>query len=139
MKEKLYHCADTGSSENILKFGYKTKLDSEYFFNGLYEDHAVLQRGLIAMLADKDKNFFLDKELPLKNNDYEKLISLWLKEFSDGTILWVSTEPDHTYGEVCLEVSLPWDATKICEHQDLGTAYYSSETPISPNHFSLKS
>lgn len=141
---KHYHCTDYLNAQTILSSGYRVKLDEDYFYNGFYEDHVMLQRGLFSMLSEEAKRRVgaFGEDGPSKRQ-YDDLVVEWLRDYGHGTIIWVSEDgPDFTYGDNCLEVTLPGDAVLISKDPlsgGLGGAYWYDEPVIPSRHFKLHS
>lgn len=133
-----FHSATSEIVDKILKEGFRSPVSFSYFNQPLYSEHSSLQEGLVRMLSEQSAASFLEHDFcnPLPQKEYEKLIQIWIDQFYPGTIIWLMPDsPDATYGETHLQVTLPYDATMICQDPYLGTAFFSSENKISSSLF----
>jgi hypothetical protein len=136
-----YHCTDYLSAQTIISKGYRVRLDEDYFHNGIYEDHVMLQRGMYRMLSEQAKlrvgELGQDR---ISKIQYHSLVVEWLGAYGGGTIIWLSDDgPDYGYGDTCLDVKLPGDAVLIAKDNlsgGLGCAYWYDVSTIPKHYFS---
>jgi hypothetical protein len=115
-----YHCTNKDAAASILKDGFKSVPDFEDFLN--HDDELMIS--ILAMLSDEDYR----KYMKIWNSDSLKsylpgILQKWNKKYNIGTLIWLTEEPDTTYGEICLTVRLPIDS-ELIYNSDYGSLYY---------------
>lgn len=127
-----YHCTTVEAARLIDKQGFKVIPDDlrDYFYNIDSADiMPIFARMLLARGVDEAGPLLdtLDSEGYLES--YDLLSALWKAEFGDGTLIWLSQEPDTSHGEVCYGVRLPGAAISLFELYEYVLYYVPASIP----------
>jgi hypothetical protein len=125
---KWFHCTRSANARKILRGGFWTgRINAEYAdYYGGYLSNMLTK-------AERDEN----------NDAWEEggdeaaarhLARTWNRKFSEGTLIWLSKQPDVEFGETCFEVTLPRNARLLGGNRDMGWIFYAPH-PIAPKHF----
>lgn len=130
MTRRLYHCTTAMSAERILREGFYPNYDLD-LFDTYWEDYG-------RMLGDEWMQKMAQAEYG-GVGDFRKLLKQlrreWLEKFEAGTMIWVFKVPDDTYGDYCLQVTIPPGSKRAYEKSDW--LWWVPMKPIPPKYFKL--